>query len=123
MTYDDWKLESPENEDDRLNGPRRRRQARLEYLADQRDEFDGDRMKTAAQKYSESNEDAIQHKSKLNSLPQAAEQLGVTVNCLRGWIYRRAVAYVKVGRAVRISDETIQRIIDRGTMPALEGRR
>ena len=66
---------------------------------------------------------ASQHKSKLNSLPQAAEQLGVTVNCLRGWIYRRAVAYVKVGRAVRISDETIQRIIDRGTMPALEERR
>ena len=25
-------------------------------------------------------------------------------------------------RAVRISDETIQKIIDRGTMPALEGR-
>jgi excisionase family DNA binding protein len=65
---------------------------------------------------------ASQHKSKLNTLPGAAEQLGVTVNCLRGWIYRRAIPYVKVGRAVRISDETIQRIIDRGTMPALEDR-
>jgi excisionase family DNA binding protein len=59
---------------------------------------------------------------KLNTLPHAAEQLGVTVNCLRGWIYRRAVEYVKVGRAVRISDETIQAIIDRGTVPVLEGR-
>jgi hypothetical protein len=39
MNYDDWKLESPEDEDERLNGPRRRRQARLDYLADQRDEF------------------------------------------------------------------------------------
>jgi hypothetical protein len=39
MNYDDWKLESPEDEDERLNGPIRRRQARLEYLADQRDEF------------------------------------------------------------------------------------
>jgi excisionase family DNA binding protein len=65
---------------------------------------------------------ASQHNSKLNTLPQAAEKLGVTVNCLRGWIYRRAVAYVKVGRAVRISDDTLQRIIDRGTVPALEGR-
>ena len=65
---------------------------------------------------------APQHKSKLNSLPEASEQLGVTVNCLRGWIYRRAIPYTKIGRAVRISDETIQRIIDRGTMPALEGR-
>ena len=65
---------------------------------------------------------APQHKSRLNTLPQAAERLGVTVNCLRGWIYRRSVAYVKVGRAVRISDETIQQIIDHGTIPAIEGR-
>jgi excisionase family DNA binding protein len=62
-------------------------------------------------------------KPKLNSLPQAAEQLGVSVKCLRSWIYRRAIPYIKVGRAVRISDETIQRIIDRGTMPVLEERR
>ena len=60
---------------------------------------------------------------RLRSLPQAAERLGVSVKCLRGWIYRRTIPYVKVGRSVRISDETIQRIIDRGTMPALEGRR
>jgi len=65
---------------------------------------------------------ASQQKSKLNTLPQTAEQLGVTVNCLRGWIYRRSIPYAKIGRAVRISDETIQRIIDRGTMPALEDR-
>ena len=38
MTYDDWKLESPEDEDERLNEPRRRRQAWLEYEADRRDE-------------------------------------------------------------------------------------
>lgn len=61
-------------------------------------------------------------RSKLNTLPQAAEQLGVSVKCLRSWIYRRAIDYTKIGRAVRISDETIQRIIDRGTIPALESR-
>lgn len=65
---------------------------------------------------------ASQQKPKLNTLLQAAEQLGVTVNCLRGWIYRRSIPYTKIGRAVRISDETIQRIIDRGAMPALEDR-
>ena len=59
---------------------------------------------------------------KLRSLPQAAERLGVTVKCLRGWVWRRSIPYVKVGRAVRISDETIQSIIDRGTVPALEVR-
>lgn len=59
-------------------------------------------------------------KSKLNTLPEAAEQLGVSIKCLRSWIYRRTIPYVKVGRAVRISDETIEKIIDRGTVPALE---
>ena len=32
--YDRWKLESPEDENERLNGPARRRMARQEYLAD-----------------------------------------------------------------------------------------
>lgn len=59
-------------------------------------------------------------RSKLNTLPQAAEQLGVSVKCLRSWIYRRTIPYVKVGRAVRISDETIETIINCGTRPALE---
>lgn len=63
---------------------------------------------------------ASMQRSKLNTLPQAAEQLGVSVKCLRSWIYRRSIPYTKIGRAVRISDETIQKIIDRGTMPALE---
>jgi len=61
-------------------------------------------------------------RSKLNNLPQAAEQLGVSVKCLRSWIYRRTIPYVKVGRAVRISDETIEQIISRGTVPALGER-
>ncbi len=34
MTYDDWKLETPEDEDERINGSSRRRAARDEYLAD-----------------------------------------------------------------------------------------
>jgi len=59
-------------------------------------------------------------KPRLNSLPVAAEALGLSVKTLRGWIYRRTIPYVKVGRVVRISDETIQTIIDRGTVPALE---
>lgn len=65
---------------------------------------------------------AIASAAKLRSLPEAAERLGLSVKCLRGWVWRRSIPYVKVGRAVRISDETIERIIDRGTIPALEGR-
>lgn len=57
-------------------------------------------------------------KALLISLPQAADRLGVTVSCLRSWIYRRTISYIKIGRSVRISEQTIQRIIDRGTIPA-----
>ena len=59
--------------------------------------------------------------AKLRTLPEAAERLGLSV-MPRGWVWRRSIPYIKVGRAVRISDETIQGIIDRGTMPALEDR-
>ena len=65
---------------------------------------------------------ALKMESRLMSLPQAAEELGVTVNTLRAWVYRRKIGYVKVGRSVRVSEATIQKIIDRGTIPALEGR-
>jgi len=58
--------------------------------------------------------------AKLRSLPEAADRLGLSIKCLRGWVWQRKIPYVKVGRAVRISDETIQRIIEAGTMPALE---
>jgi hypothetical protein len=44
----------------------------------------------------------------------------MSVKGLRGWIYRRAIPYVKVGRSVRISDDTIDDIIERGTVPAIE---
>ena len=64
---------------------------------------------------------AHKQESRLMSLPQAAEALGVTVNCLRAWIYRRKIGYVKIGRSVRVSEATVQTVIDRGTIPALEG--
>lgn len=60
--------------------------------------------------------------AELRSLPEAADRLGLSIKCLRGWVWRRKIPYVKVGRAVRISDETIQRIIETGTMPALDER-
>jgi excisionase family DNA binding protein len=58
--------------------------------------------------------------TKLRTLAEAAEMLGVTVDCLRSWIYRRKISYTKVGRCVRISEQTIEEIIARGTIPALE---
>ena len=63
---------------------------------------------------------AATNTARLRSLPQAAERLGVSIKTMRGWVYRRTIPYVKVGRAVRISEETIDKIIERGTRPALD---
>lgn len=54
------------------------------------------------------------------TLPEAADRLGVKVKTLRAWIYRRTITYVKVGRSVRISEATVEGIIERGTVPARE---
>lgn len=65
---------------------------------------------------------AIVSTTKLKSLDQAAEHLGLSVKCLRGWVWKRKIPYVKVGRSVRISEETITQIVERGSVPALEER-
>jgi excisionase family DNA binding protein len=54
----------------------------------------------------------------LRTLQHTAERLGVSVHTLRSWIYRREIPYVKVGRAVRVSDTVIDRIIAKGTRTA-----
>lgn len=54
----------------------------------------------------------------LRSLQHTAERLGVSIHTLRAWIFRREIPYVKVGRAVRISDTVIDRIIANGTHAA-----
>lgn len=58
--------------------------------------------------------------TRLWSLKEAADRLGIKVKTLRGYVYRRKVPYVKIFSGVKISEETIQRIIDRGSMPAIE---
>lgn len=58
--------------------------------------------------------------ARLKSLPEAAERLGVSVKCLRGWVWQRKIPFVKVGRCVRIADATIDRIIEVGTVPAVQ---
>ena len=60
----------------------------------------------------------VDRRRRLRPVSEAAGRLGVTVACLRSWIYERKIEYVKVGRAVRISDATIEDIIARGTVPA-----
>jgi excisionase family DNA binding protein len=55
---------------------------------------------------------------KLLSIPQFAEQLGVTDSCIRRWILERRVGVIKVGRLVRIPATEFERIVAEGTRPA-----
>jgi excisionase family DNA binding protein len=65
--------------------------------------------------------DARRAKVILMTIPEAATALNLSESCLRAWIWKRSISYVKVGRRVRIPAQVVADIIDRGTVPALGG--
>ena len=59
--------------------------------------------------------------SRLLTVDQAAECLGVRPATIRSWILRREkLEIVKVGRLVRITEKSIQKFIDENTIPPRE---
>jgi excisionase family DNA binding protein len=58
----------------------------------------------------------------LLTLEQAAERLGLKPVTVRMWASARKIARVKLGRAVRIPESEIAKIIERGLIPALPER-
>lgn len=61
--------------------------------------------------------------TKLLTVKQAAEALGLKVATIRAWLARRKLPRVNCGRAVRIPAEAIAEFIERNTIPAREERR
>lgn len=59
---------------------------------------------------------------RLLRIPAAAEYLGGAVKeaTLRQWIWRRRIEAVHIGRTVCIPQDALDRLIDKGTVPALE---
>jgi excisionase family DNA binding protein len=57
---------------------------------------------------------------RLLTLSQAADQLGLKTATLRFWVWQRRIEHVRVGRAVRISEDVVRRLIERGTVPTSE---
>jgi len=58
---------------------------------------------------------------KLLRLPDAAYRLGVRVATLRDWFLKRKhLDFVKAGRAVCVTEESIERFITANTIPARE---
>jgi len=60
----------------------------------------------------------MHEESKLLTVPQFAEALGVTPACVRRWLLERKVASVKLGRLVRIPAREITRLTTDGLRPA-----
>jgi excisionase family DNA binding protein len=57
----------------------------------------------------------------LITLNEAARQLGVSIAAVRDWRFRRKhLDFVKVGRAVRVLQNSIDKLIERQTVPALK---
>lgn len=57
-------------------------------------------------------------RQKLLTLEQAAERLGMKVVTIRMWAATRRIARCKIGRAVRIPETEIDRIIESSMIPA-----
>ena len=52
-------------------------------------------------------------------LSKAAERLGIKTSTLRDWFLKRKnLDFVKVGRAVCVTEESIERFIAANTLPA-----
>jgi excisionase family DNA binding protein len=64
----------------------------------------------------------VKSNRKLLRLPQARDYLSgvVKLNTLRQWIWRREIEVVRVGRSVCIPQDVLDRIIQEGTLPALQ---
>jgi len=60
--------------------------------------------------------------TRLLTLEQAAERLGLKPVTVRMWASARKISRVKLGRAVRISESAIAKIIERVLIPALPER-
>jgi excisionase family DNA binding protein len=55
---------------------------------------------------------------RLLNVTEAADRLGLSTATVRAWIWKREIEVVRLGRSVRIKEETLEDLIERGTTPA-----
>lgn len=55
---------------------------------------------------------------KLLTVKQSAEQLGLSARTVWAWVYARKLGVVRLGRAVRIPQTSIDELIEAGSVPA-----
>lgn len=60
----------------------------------------------------------MSYSPRLLSVPQAADQLGLSPKTVWSWVYQRRIGVVRLGRSVKISQAAIDELIHEGTIPA-----
>jgi excisionase family DNA binding protein len=58
--------------------------------------------------------------AKLLKVPEAAEMLALSQKTIWQWIGERRIAVVRLGRAVRIPQAEVNRLMEEGTTPAIK---
>jgi excisionase family DNA binding protein len=53
------------------------------------------------------------------TIVEAASELGLSVHTVRAWVAARRIAYIRLGRAIRIPATEIRRVIEDHTVPAI----
>jgi excisionase family DNA binding protein len=56
------------------------------------------------------------------TVADAANRLGIKEGTLRLWLAQRKLGHVKLGRAVRVPESEVERLIRENTIPAREER-
>jgi excisionase family DNA binding protein len=59
-------------------------------------------------------------KNKLLNVEEFATAVGWKAATVRQKVWRRQIDFVRMGRSIRFKPETVQKLIERGTVPALE---
>jgi excisionase family DNA binding protein len=55
---------------------------------------------------------------RLLTVPQAASEMGLSARTVWAWVYQRKIGVVRLGRAVRVPQKSIDELIEFGTVPA-----
>lgn len=60
--------------------------------------------------------------SRLLTVTETAEALGLKESTIRAWVMRRKLPFVKLGRSVRIPENFIDELVRTNTVPVQTGR-
>jgi len=58
----------------------------------------------------------------LMTVEQFADAVGLKPATVRQKVWRREIEFVRIGRAIRFRPETAEKLIEAGTVPALESQ-